>query len=421
MNDEDELIARVRAADPSVGRTADLDSLRRSVAARVADSDGAGAAVEGTEGGVDELAARRARSTRRWAPLSAAAAAALVFGVGGFLAGQSGVGGSGDLAESEDLADAQPEVSPGPDLSGADGEEQAAAAADSGALELQPSEDTGGAGPVRFVAVGLEGSDGVAQVFVLDPAVADADEATRLAAAVGVVGDPLDEGTRWRVYGDDGSSVQLIDDGATSFGYDDPAVAPQHRCAGAEDVDTCLQSLPVPPEPSQLAREFLQSLGVDVGELTFRVVSQADGAAVVTANAGLLAPSVATWTFGVAADGVYSATGPLAPSVSLGDYPIVSAADAVSRLMDSRFASASAPMGTSATAAVPQELPTAGDRLSWPVTEVEITDAELGLAGYHLADGSVALLPTWRLLEGATGSEWLVLAVAEESLEFVAS
>ena len=58
-----------------------------------------------------------------------------------------------------------------------------------------------------------------------------------------------------------------------------------------------------------------------------------------------------------------------------------------------------------------------GDPFSWPVTEITITDARLGLAMYTQPDGSAVLLPTYQLAAD-DDSAWSVVAVADSSLNF---
>ena len=73
--------------------------------------------------------------------------------------------------------------------------------------------------------------------------------------------------------------------------------------------------------------------------------------------------------------------------------------------------------------AVEPETPTvpttvgAGARFSWPVTDVTITDARLGLAVQHQPDGAAVLLPAYEL-SAADGTVWSVVAVVDDQLDF---
>lgn len=85
-----------------------------------------------------------------------------------------------------------------------------------------------------------------------------------------------------------------------------------------------------------------------------------------------------------------SLNGSLAPLVDLGEYEVVSPAEAVLRLSDPRFGSSGGGyypmdggdvvmMDTPRAPEVPGPV-TPGARIGWPVAQVAITDARLGLA-----------------------------------------
>lgn len=102
---------------------------------------------------------------------------------------------------------------------------------------------------------------------------------------------------------------------------------------------------------------------------------------------------------------------------SLGQYPVISAADAVERLADPRFRAG--PMPQLDPRQVPDDPPLLplepGQELPWPVPEIRLVDAELVTATYQVA-GERLLLPTWHLLD-ADGQIWPVLALAEDALD----
>ena len=58
-----------------------------------------------------------------------------------------------------------------------------------------------------------------------------------------------------------------------------------------------------------------------------------------------------------------------------------------------------------------------GTSLSWPVNEVEIVSARLGLASQWQPDGSVLVVPAYEFTD-ADGGTWSVIAVAESMLDF---
>lgn len=65
----------------------------------------------------------------------------------------------------------------------------------------------------------------------------------------------------------------------------------------------------------------------------------------------------------------------------------------------------------------PPPTPEPGEPIPWPVTEVVITKARLGLAQHVLPDGASVLLPAYELAD-ADGRTWSVLAVADGELDF---
>lgn len=195
------------------------------------------------------------------------------------------------------------------------------------------------------------------------------------------------------------------------------------------------------------AKDLIGSLGLDAA--TFEYETQDSGmpqSSYVTAfqvvggqRTGL------TWSIGLVGDGVQSLYGSLAPVVSLGSYDVVSAKAAVARLTDPRFgASYGYPMlyaagqdaqlkgvpaiedpGTTtvspeiAPAPEPTIPPMAkpGSAIAWPVTEITLTSARLGLTMYTQPDGATLLLPAYEL-SSADGQAWSVVAVADSDLDF---
>jgi hypothetical protein len=156
--------------------------------------------------------------------------------------------------------------------------------------------------------------------------------------------------------------------------------------------------------------------------------------------------SGAAWNVTLVGRNIQSAYGGLAPLVSLGTYDVVSPLTAVDRLSDPRyglgFFGGPMPLGREVMAAdgavkaagVGSTEPSAdeivasqplsppptvkpGSHFSWPVQEVTITNARLGLAMYTQTDGSTVLLPTYELSDG-DGQTWNVVAVDEGSLDF---
>jgi len=63
--------------------------------------------------------------------------------------------------------------------------------------------------------------------------------------------------------------------------------------------------------------------------------------------------------------------------------------------------------------------PTAGvgAAISWPVSDVTITEARLGWAVHYQGDGGAVLVPSYELSD-AEGNAWSVVAVTDDELDF---
>ncbi len=208
-------------------------------------------------------------------------------------------------------------------------------------------------------------------------------------------------------------------------------------------------------------RDLLAALGIQTTvevESTEYDVPEAGQPRMTTVNAFQVIDSQrtgVTWSATFLGGGVQSFYGPLAPLVSLGDYAVVSENDAVARLNDPRFGASwggvmplaattdlagarasgevasgtggasSSDTGTSSDVVepAPSDIPTVpptlepGAPVPWPVTEVTITGARLGLALQWLTDGAAVLLPAYELTDD-DGGTWSVIAVADEDLDF---
>ena len=153
----------------------------------------------------------------------------------------------------------------------------------------------------------------------------------------------------------------------------------------------------------------------------------------------------AMWSIGLVGDGVQSLNGSLALMVDLGTYDVVSANTAVERLTDPRFGASyggpimyaamkgavtddpAATQDLGATSVSPEiapapartvpPTPRPGDAFAWPVTEVTLTSARLGLTMHTSPDGATVLLPAYELSD-ADGQVWSVIAVADSHLNF---
>ncbi|MFD6139423.1 hypothetical protein [Promicromonospora sp. NPDC060271] len=439
-------------------------------------------AAAGPQAPGDELAARRAR--RRTRLIGAAAALALVtVGGGGYLAGAAGSGGGGEsTAEAPIVLDAPvsavgsraAESASGP-MAAADTARTAGTAgmaAESADQKL--SYPYGFWGRTVFHAgTGLSTSGAEAGAFGLDPAgVLSAETARRVGDALGASGKPREEGGSWVVGPTDGSgpTVHVYADGSGGFDFYDPArdpwscPAPDKAESGttdeaepattdeggtdgaeilpAPDVPDCPTVTPdaAPAKDDAVAalRDVMDGLGVDSAgfELEAGDSHEDDPWRYVTAwqvvegqRTGL------SWSASVSASGIANLYGFLAETVSLGQYPVVSEAEAVERLGDPRFGASGGMIAQTADARTTLEsdtassdmmpapdptvppAPTPGARIAWPVTDVTITSARLGLAQQSTPDGAVLMLPAYELKD-ADGNVWPVLAVAEDVLDF---
>ncbi|WP_136707866.1 hypothetical protein [Agromyces sp. H66] len=427
MNDEQhDPVERLRAADPA----ADIeprDGFADEVVARAAAD-----AVRGSGGSpVTDLGTERARRRPGWLQVAAVAASLVVVGAAGYGIGSAN-GSSTNVADG-----AAPPISL---QSGAD-----AGIAEQGVMPEPATGDAKlsapdgrsmfapyGGGRNHFSASGLSTSDTAAAAYGFDARAASGTDAiAALAAALGVEGTPqLSFGT-WTVGPQDGTgpSLGVSIDGMSGFWYSDPRINPW-QCADA--AESCEPTGTPPSEDVAIdaLRSLISSTGRDPGAYEF-TSEMWEGSPTRMAQAWLVVDGQRidqAWTAEVSDAGLFSVSGALAEIVPLGDYPVVSEQEAFERLSDPRF---SAQMTTLPIAmrdmpvateewtppTEPPAAPTAGTAVSWPVNEVEIVDARLGLASQWQPDGSVLVVPAYEFTD-AEGGTWSVIAVAESKLDF---
>ncbi|WP_413452002.1 hypothetical protein AA0Y32_13160 [Georgenia phoenicis] len=427
--DEDEAVERTRAADPGAGAEPDGERL---------------AALTG-ERRADELAARRSRP--RWAAVAAVAAGALLVGGGaGFGIGRTSETPPGDQTAVASWAPAtEPEVATG---GAADEPAQSMSAAESSVPGYGGQRTT-------FTAEGLSDAGGSAPAWAYDGASVFTEEsALRVAEVLGVEGEPrLEAG--WAVGSADGSgpTLSIGPDAAVSVFFTDPAlhelledVAPVEPLddGAAEDGGGVAAVEPQPateptavapggaaPEgPAGVLYETLAALGVDPESAEYTEQELWAGGRVASVVAHQLAGGTRTgysWSAEVVDGEVMSFHGPLAPLVELGEYDVVSPAEAVERLGDPRFGGSPVWLDDVVTLPVPEPggrswddppppAPAPGAAVPWPVTEVTIVSAEPALTT-HDAGGGTLLLPAYELSD-AQGQTWSVVAVADHELAF---
>lgn len=469
----DPALARLRAADPAPDATADVEAIRAAVRDRVPEAFGAAAATA-LPAVPDELAVRRDR--RRRAPLQVAAAVvgALVVGTGGYALGAGGGLGTDGSGVTTTSAHAPVELGATMQGEAAAGTQEELAAGAEALTDVGPAAPGMstrmllpgfGAGRTVFHEDGLSREDGTAEAWAYDAAgVFSSQTARRVADVLGVEGDVREEHGSYVVGQRDGTgpSVSLQPDGLASVSFNDPSkdpwgcvvVTPMPGSATAPGADapaaepgTCAEADHGAPPSGEAAagelRDVMSALGLDVAG--FEIVpedvpadQEAPRATTVTAHEVVAGQRTGTsWSATYSGAGLASLYGGLAQRVPLGDYDVVSPAEAVERLGDPRFAGGGPVLWAredASTQAVPEILPapeepavptvpptvSAGSAFAWPVTDVTITGSRLGLAVQHQPDGAAVLLPAYELVD-AEGSVWSMVAVADGRLDFTAT
>lgn len=307
----------------------------------------------------------------------------------------------------------------------------------------------------RFVAPAFETVAAQASVYALDGrARYSAGDATRMAAALGVTGEAhrpqYDEHTdvsTWRVGEENGPAFSLHGWGGAGASYSSGIHDPWSVCeadvrprydlgegapsetwaAYSADIDQCVKDTPMPTE--QQAREalslFLAAIGVEEAATQITVTPDEQGRT-INASAARIVENNATEivsSVGVSVEGVLHGYGETGELVTLGEYPIVSADEAASRLNDPAFAprlvswpEIEQPVEEHTPPSAPPEVPAAGSAVPWAITEHEVVSARLGLALiYADGDGQQYLVPAYEFTM-SDETVWSVLALAEESL-----
>ncbi|GIG27771.1 hypothetical protein [Cellulomonas marina] len=382
---------RLRAGDPARGVPVPEARIRADVSRRTGvplagavgaelEGDTLDGAGDGVVGGAREpgaqvvpLAPRRRRRTA-WTA-AAAVAGALVVGGGGY---GIGVAASGGDAEASTVT-ALPALS----LSGGAGGASAAVGTQAEAATPRVAGDTAagassiglwGGGRTVFTGTGLGDERSSARAWALDAsAVIDAGTAQRVAAALGVTGEPVAQWGSWVVGSTDGGgpSVMLgtggqvsywtptttvcepvgavvepqpapLDDAGSGAGSSDAGSseagssgAVEGPAGGAGGPGACT----VPPTQDAVDRltQVARDLGTDLSGWAVGTTSDGVG---VSATASRVVDGRAAgdaWTAYVTAEGLVSFSANLASLVDLGTYDVVSAQEAVDRLNDPRF------------------------------------------------------------------------------------
>lgn len=469
MVEHDDAMDRLRTSDPATGSHPDLHSLRDVVAQKAPASLGSD---EVTRIHGDTLRGSRVRAP--W--IAAAAVVAIGLGAGGYALGLQ----QAETAPVADPVRVEP-ASPGLDLAteplprggtALDGEEsmssEGGAADEDMAGEDMADEDYGmfyDPGPVRLLAgEDLPAGPGTGEVLAT---VSDQDPeefATSLAEHLGMDAVPVPEAESWGYDATDLVDTQTgqvihasIEGGPLNFHYEsifanewclemfeglteeDMAVVQEDwaRSYGPgmplPDASSC--RTPEGPAPSEeqakaWAEKFFAGAGVDTSGFTVDVYAYDDSATVNIdywpegAQHGQLHLSAV-----VGPDGVSSAYGMVGELSSLGDYPVISAADAVDRYGTREWSmdySVTIPEDSEPWLGNDMSMPSyelteptllqPGDRIPLLLKDKTVTGAELVQGILYTPDNGELQVPVWKLLTD-DGMHYAVLALADEALD----
>lgn len=521
MNDfqDDEALARLRAADPATGAHPDLHRISERLRGRTPlgtrTENGYQQASSGysfSDSSTAVYVSDPGTRTNRSGLLVAASVAALAFGGGGYVLGTSLADGadgpSGGTAAGTATADGpegseagQREGSSAELLGSSDAASGEAWGGDDGDASMGYESSSGGYyGPVIPIAgdnLSTEPTTGA--VYAVDQSGERADTRqilSQYAEGLGIEGDLEDGGDYASIVDStDGRSLNIYTHGGgTNVDYSNPAVDPYCEDyqadieasgggwfgPGGPETITCLPAGDRPSDEAAIAsaQDFLDSAGIDYSGYEFTVdmsyygevffgspdseghdeasaTSTPDSSAITAApedvekylelmgaqgygdearDVAVIARSAEepvkgyrSWHFSVTDQGISYASIQQGEFVSLGDYPVISPAEAVERVSDTRFQQIGAYIPDLEYEAMyyeeewtePDPLPqvTPGDPIPYPITESQVTSAELHTGVVGLWDGTEFLAPVYNLTDDQ-GNSWQVLGLAEEALDF---
>jgi hypothetical protein len=288
--------------------------------------------------------------------------------------------------------------------------------------------------------------------------------ARQIGAAFGTSGEPTEQDYGWTVGSTDGSgpSIWVGDDATVSWSYSDPTQDPWSCGVVAEPAPADPQiepdsgaatspgSAPEPCEPVvapigerdalRQARKILSTLGVSDQPVDGVDVEWETGGDDYTtwATAWQRVEGQRTqlsWSFTFAGQDVAWANGFAAGLEQIPSYPVVGARTAVTRSSDPRFSAfgptpldyggvvplAEARDDAAVTSdegpGVPQGDPRRVQVWWDPMTAVS---AEPSLAQYWQPDGTLLILPAYRVTTADDRGTWAIIAVAETAVDFIA-
>ena len=322
-----------------------------------------------------------------------------------------------------------------------------------------------GYGAAMLPGADLTDEPGTAPGYRLDADGIDLEALGRqLGAAFGVAGEPTNQDYGWTVGSADGTgpSIWIGDDAMVSWSYSDPTINPWECSGGAviepqpapedgpaaaspgSEPESCAPSEPPLSERDAVrqARKILATLGVSdqaVDGIDVEWESGSDDYTTwVTAWQRVDGQRTQlSWSFTFAGETVAWANGFAAGLEQVPSYPIVGARTAVTRTSDPRFTAfgptpldygiavpmaearddATVSSDASASANVPQGDPRRVQVWWDPMTA---TGAELSLAQYWQPDGTLLILPAYRVTTADDRGTWAIIAVAQTAVEFVA-
>lgn len=442
----DEFDRRLEAADPAQAYEPDAAAIRSRIETAVP-----------TTGPAHPIS--RTGYPRRWV-WTAAAGIALLFAGGGYSLGTY-TGGSGDGGPGADGSREQPAVGTDDDGALDDSSSQAEQAIDGAAGEDRIADMFGGGPMLRFTSTGLDAGADEASAYTLTAEDFSADDATEIAASLGVDHDLEEEDGAYFAHSED-MSFTLGPDGTISFAdatqtpwncgesFDDGEPAepdseadgpdqPGTQPAGPAPADDSEPAEPCGPhisaeEATTAAQDLVRELGYEPQDYGWSAEDSDGFNGTVTADLVVEDQDLwPMWTFIVGEDGVAELWAQPAHTSPLGDYDVISPQDAAQRLNQRQYGTGGAtPLevdtgpeedapeiarGDAARADAGGELPAEGGRLPWPAREVVLTGAEPSWTAVDTGDGHAVLLPAYDFT-AEDDSTWQTVAVEEDDLDF---
>lgn len=324
-----------------------------------------------------------------------------------------------------------------------------------------------GYGATMVAGPDLPDEPGTAPGYRLDSSDVDLRAVARqLGATFGIEGEPSRQDYGWTVGSTDGSgpSIWVGDDATVSWSFSDPTqdpwscgvvsqATPEPAPAEPDASGSSSGAAPGSCDPVETpigqrdalreARKILSTLGVTEQSVDGVDVEWETGGddytTWVTAWQRVNGQRTQlSWSFTFAGEQIAWANGFAAGLEQVPSYPIVGARTAVTRSSDPRFSSfgptpldygIAVPMAeprsdiavSSDTAAQPATAPSGDPRrvqVWWdPMTA---TGADLTLAQYWQPDGTLLILPAYRVTTADDRGTWAIIAVAEAAVDFIA-